>query len=264
MTEESSGQLSWKIPWKDVISSAVPLLSILGLALYALSSYAYGHFYSSLGTTPADVGLTYVGMLVASTGWAIALALGLAFVVLVITIWYPAIRLGDMVGEHLRMSELLLAPYRRGWSMFRSFLRDREWRLPRRSRGEVRRSESAVGSRPCAPDCPLMLVRSHEPVGLIGVSAEPSISARTRCVARGRVVVRRRTSGCPGGVGSRPGCRVRPASGRYAGGRTPTDHPRSRAARRARSVAPVGGWWDAGCSRQRPCSRTPGRSNGSA
>jgi hypothetical protein len=63
MTEEPSDQLSWKIPWKDVISSAVPLLSILGLALYALSSYAYGHFYSSLGTTPADVGLTYVGML---------------------------------------------------------------------------------------------------------------------------------------------------------------------------------------------------------
>src|SRR5215211_6502896 len=83
MTEESSGQLSWTIPWKDVISSAVPLLSILGLALYALSSCAYGHFYSSLGTTSADVGLTYVGMLVASTGWAIALALGLAFVVLV-------------------------------------------------------------------------------------------------------------------------------------------------------------------------------------
>jgi hypothetical protein len=40
MTEEPSDQLSWKIPWKDVISSAVPLLSILGLALYALSSYA--------------------------------------------------------------------------------------------------------------------------------------------------------------------------------------------------------------------------------
>jgi hypothetical protein len=131
MTEEPSDQLSWKIPWKDVISSAVPLLSILGLALYALSSYAYGHFYSSLGTTPADVGLTYVGMLAASTGWAIVLALGLAFVVSIIIVWYPAIRLGDMVGEHLRMSELLLAPYRRGWLMFRSFLRDREWRLPK-------------------------------------------------------------------------------------------------------------------------------------
>jgi hypothetical protein len=131
MTEESSDQLSWKMPWKDVISSAVPLLSVLGLALYALSSYAYGHFYSSLGTTPADVGLTYVGMLAASTGWAIALALGLGFVVSIVIVWSPAIRLGDMVGEHLRMSELFLVPYRHGWPMFRSFLRDREWRLPK-------------------------------------------------------------------------------------------------------------------------------------
>jgi hypothetical protein len=119
------------MPWKDVISSAVPLLTILGLALYALSSYASGHFYSSLGTTPADVGLSYVGMLAASTGWAIVLTLGLAFVVSMIIVWSPAIRLGDMVGDHLRMSELFLAPYRHAWPMFRTFLRDREWRLPK-------------------------------------------------------------------------------------------------------------------------------------
>jgi heme/copper-type cytochrome/quinol oxidase subunit 3 len=110
MTEESSDQLSWKIAWKDITSSAVPLLSVLGMAFYALSSYAYGHFYNSLGTTPADVGLTYVGILAVSTGWAIALALGLAFVVLVVIAWFPAIRLGGMVGEHLRMGELFAVP----------------------------------------------------------------------------------------------------------------------------------------------------------
>jgi hypothetical protein len=130
MTEESSDQLAWKIPWKDVISLAFPMLSVLGLALYALSSYAYGHFYSSLGTTPSDVGLNYVGMLAVSTGWAIALALGLAFVVSIVIAWFPAVSLGGMVGEHLRLGELFRAPFRGGWLMFRSAVRDREWRLP--------------------------------------------------------------------------------------------------------------------------------------
>jgi hypothetical protein len=62
--------------------------------------------------------------------------------------------------------------------------------------------------------------------------------ARTTCAARGREVARRRTSGRRGGVGSRPRCLARPASGRPAGGRTPTDRPRSGAARRPASVAP--------------------------
>jgi hypothetical protein len=131
MTEESSDQLSWRIAWKDIISSAGPLLTVLGMAFYALSSYAYGHFYNSLGTTPADVGLTYVGILAVSTGWAIALALGLAFVVLVVSAWFPAIRLGGMVGERLRMGELFAIPYRHAWPMFHSMIRDREWRLPK-------------------------------------------------------------------------------------------------------------------------------------
>jgi hypothetical protein len=131
MTEESSDQLSWKVAWKDVIASAVPLLTVLGMAFYALSTYAYGHFYSSLGTTPADVGLTYVGILAVSTGWAIALALGLAFVIAVVFAWFPAIRLGGMVGEHLRMGELFVVPYRHAWPMLRSTIRDREWRLPK-------------------------------------------------------------------------------------------------------------------------------------
>jgi hypothetical protein len=137
MIEESSDQLSWKIPWKDVIASAVPLLTVLGMAFYALSSYAYGHFYSSLGTTPADVGLTYVGILAVSTGWAIALAVGLAFVIAVVFAWFPAIRLGGMVGEHLRMGELFVVPYRHAWPMLRSMIRDREWRLPKEDQ-EVR------------------------------------------------------------------------------------------------------------------------------
>ena len=39
-------------------------------------------------------------------------------------------------------------------------------------------------------------------------------------------------------AGSRSGCLARPASGRPAGGRTPTDRPRTAAARRLASVAP--------------------------
>lgn len=76
------------------------------------SSYAYGRFYSSLGTTPTDVGLTYVGILAVSTGWAMVLAVGLAFAIAAVFAWLPAIRLGGMVGEHLRMGELFVVPYR--------------------------------------------------------------------------------------------------------------------------------------------------------
>lgn len=129
MTEESGDQLSWKIPWKDVIASALPLLTVLGMAFYAVSSYAYGHFYSSFGTTPADVGLTYVGILTVSIGWAIALAVGLAFVTAIVFAWLPAIRLGGMVGQHLRMGELFVVPYRHAWPILRSMIRNREWRL---------------------------------------------------------------------------------------------------------------------------------------
>jgi hypothetical protein len=133
MTEEPSDQLAWNVPWKDVITLAVPLLTVLGFAFFGLSNYAYGHFYSSFGTTPADVGLTYFGVLAVSTGWAVALALGLSFVVPLLIAGLPVIRLGGMVGEHLRMGELIVvAPFRYGWPMLREVIRDRH--LPEEER----------------------------------------------------------------------------------------------------------------------------------
>jgi hypothetical protein len=132
MTDELDHQLPWQVTWKDVISLAVPLLSVLGLALYAVSSFAYAHFYSSLGTSPADVGLTYFGVLAASTGWAIALAFGLAFVVPILMALLPVVRLGGIVSEQLRMSDIVLAaPFRYGWPVLLAAIRDREWRLPK-------------------------------------------------------------------------------------------------------------------------------------
>lgn len=133
MTEEPSDQLAWNVPWKDVVTLAAPLLTVLGFAFFGLSNYAYGHFYSSLGTTPADVGLTYFGILAVSTGWAIALGLGLAFVVPMVIYGMPIVRLGGMVGEHLRMGELIVvAPFRYGWPMLREVIRDRH--LPKEER----------------------------------------------------------------------------------------------------------------------------------
>jgi hypothetical protein len=121
----------WSV-WRDIASVAVPLLTVLGLAFYALSSHAYEQFYGSLGTTPADVGLTYFGVLAASTGWAVVLGLGLAFLVPMLVYGLPVIRLGGSVGQELKMGQLILmAPFRYGWPVLRSSIRDREWRLPK-------------------------------------------------------------------------------------------------------------------------------------
>jgi hypothetical protein len=137
MTEEPGDELAWKWPWKEIVSTVASLVGVLGLAFFAVSNSAYGHFYSSLGTTQADVGLTYFGVLAASTGWAIALALGLTFVVLTLVALLPAVDLGDMVSAQLRMRDLTSAAqfrhgWRHGWRMLRSAIRDREWwRLPK-------------------------------------------------------------------------------------------------------------------------------------
>jgi hypothetical protein len=125
-------QLASKWPWKDIVTIVGSLVGVLGFAFFAVSNSAYGHFYSSLGTTPTDVGLTYFGVLAASTGWAIALALGLTIVVLTLVALLPRVELGDMVSEHLRTADLtFVAQVQHGWRMLRSAIRDREWRLPR-------------------------------------------------------------------------------------------------------------------------------------
>jgi hypothetical protein len=136
MTGEPGDQLAWKWPWKDIVTTVGSLLGVLGLAFFAVSNSAYGHFYGSLGTTPTDVGLTYFGVLAASTGWAIALALGLTVVVLILVALLPAVDLGDMVSAHLRMGGLTSgAVLRNEWRMvgsaIRSAIRDRERRLPK-------------------------------------------------------------------------------------------------------------------------------------
>lgn len=136
MTEEPGDQSAWTWPWKDIVSVVGSLVGVLGLAFFAVSNSAYAHFYGSLGTTPADVGLTYFGVLAVSTGWAIALALGLTIVVLTLVAMLPAVDLGDMVSDQLWKLDLTLtAQVRHSWRMFgsaiRSAIRDREWRLPK-------------------------------------------------------------------------------------------------------------------------------------
>jgi hypothetical protein len=132
MRGEPGEQSAWKWPWQEIVSIVGTLVGVLGLAFFAVSNSAYGHFYSSLGTTPTDVGLTYFGVLAASTGWAIALAVGLTCVVLTLVALLPAVELGGMVSARLRELDLtLVAQLRHQWSMFRSAIRDREWRLPK-------------------------------------------------------------------------------------------------------------------------------------
>jgi hypothetical protein len=132
MTGEQGEQLAWTWPWKEIVSTAASLVGVLGIAFFALSNSAYGHFYGSLGTTPTDVGLTHFGVLAASTGWAVALALGLTLVVLTLWAFLPGVELGGIVSAQLRMADLtFVAQLRHGWRMFGSVIRDRWWRLPK-------------------------------------------------------------------------------------------------------------------------------------
>jgi hypothetical protein len=132
MTGEPGDQLAWEWPWKDIVSIVASLLGVLGLAFFAVSNSAYGHFYSSLGTTPTDVGLNHFGVLAASTEWAIVLALGFTFVVVTLMALLPAVELGGMVSAQLRKLDLTFgAQLRHGWSMLGSAIRDRVWRLPK-------------------------------------------------------------------------------------------------------------------------------------
>jgi len=134
LIEEPGDQLASKWPWKDIVSTAASLLGVLGLAFFAVSNSAYGFFYGSLGTTPTDDGLTYFGARAASTGWAIALALGLTCVVLTLMALLPAVQLGGMVSEQLRMADLTIAAHARHvWRMLRSAIRDLR-RLPKDER----------------------------------------------------------------------------------------------------------------------------------
>jgi hypothetical protein len=45
MTGEPGDQLAWKWPWKDIVSTVASLVGVLGLAFFAVSNSAYGHFY---------------------------------------------------------------------------------------------------------------------------------------------------------------------------------------------------------------------------
>jgi hypothetical protein len=59
---------SFRFHWKDILSAAAPVIALGGLVIYGLQSMAYDQFYSSVGTTPADVGLGYSAILAGSVG----------------------------------------------------------------------------------------------------------------------------------------------------------------------------------------------------
>ena len=57
---------SWLFPY---LQGLVPALAVSGLLVYTQLTVQYERFYGSLGIKPADVGLSYAGVLASSTGY---------------------------------------------------------------------------------------------------------------------------------------------------------------------------------------------------
>lgn len=67
-SKPNEGNQPSSLNWKDLASVAAPFIALSGLVIYGILSLAYDQFYSSLGTTPAEVGLNYSTILAGSVG----------------------------------------------------------------------------------------------------------------------------------------------------------------------------------------------------
>jgi hypothetical protein len=57
--------------WREVLGVLAPVLAVGAILLYGYLSVAYDNFYRGLGIDPADVGLSYTGVLARSSGFVI-------------------------------------------------------------------------------------------------------------------------------------------------------------------------------------------------
>jgi hypothetical protein len=82
--------------WK--LSDVTAILALLGVAIYGILWIAYVFFYSRLGVSPSDVGLTYATILSQSVGFVLFLALASILVSIGILIISQDARTGEPVG----------------------------------------------------------------------------------------------------------------------------------------------------------------------
>jgi len=75
-----------RIPWSNLLQNGTSILAVSGVLIYAILSISYGQFYSAIGVSASDVGLSYLTILAGSVGAALALVLLLAITALIIAV----------------------------------------------------------------------------------------------------------------------------------------------------------------------------------
>jgi hypothetical protein len=102
--------------WWKIFSQGATVLVLAGILIYGYVGLSYERFYGALAIDPADVGLTYLGVLTHSTGLIVTLAFSLTFMFIVTyLILWVALSLSDRLlrpggsGSELRSDAKPLA-----------------------------------------------------------------------------------------------------------------------------------------------------------
>jgi hypothetical protein len=111
--------------WKEWIGGAAVILAGLGGVLYGALFIAYGKFYEPLGTSPAEVGLDKVSILLASFGQLLYFTIGISLYFFLPmrprgrAIWLPLVVLATLIIQlaslgHVMASRAVLVVKGRG------------------------------------------------------------------------------------------------------------------------------------------------------
>ena len=73
-----------RVAWPETLGALPPVLALAAIVLYGYLSIAYDQLYRRLGVDLTDVGLSYVGVLVRSSGFVVAYLFGVALLVLLV------------------------------------------------------------------------------------------------------------------------------------------------------------------------------------
>jgi hypothetical protein len=94
-------------PYLAFLQALIPLFAASGILVYTLLTIQYERFYGALGIKPADVGLSYAGVLASSTGYVLfvlistllAAIFAVAGTTLLVSILKRQLRPADIVAE---------------------------------------------------------------------------------------------------------------------------------------------------------------------